>query len=754
MLPSAVPALNAELDRVQQQAAGAAVGALRSAKRTQVIMPCGTGKTRVGALVADALNAGTCVVFVPSLSIAAQTVRHWQAHDPSLAVLAICSDETVVDRDADPGRVEQVARHAQVLSDPLQIACWLADHPGRALVVCTYHSSAKLAAAQARHRARRLDLGIFDEAHRCASGTQSAFTLALDDRQIGLDRRVFLTATPRMTVASGRNGTREIDVVSLDDAAMFGQVAYELTFGQAVALGLLTDYQVVVAVTDRADLARLMSDADSVRLASGSTDSSSAVCALALLDAVQRFGLRRLISFHNSIEAAALFATDVAELGDLTGRPLDAAHVNGMMDEDLRERLIAPLRDDELAGRPYLVTNARLLGEGVDLPALDAVAFAQPRSSKLEIIQAIGRAMRLHPAKGVATIVLPVVLSADGELDPLADRDAWEPCWAALRALRDHDVRIVRSLTAGHSAERPAAGPPVTVVGGRLLPAGFEQAFTSEVVMQTTTDWERRADELERFCAEHGRVPSSASAEDSDERQIWLFYVRQRALRARGSLSVRQIARLDAIANFAWYARDQHAAQMIAQLQAFVAQHGRLPRRVGGLVEAEQSLGSFVHSQREAMKAGSIDADRARELEAVPGWTWSTPTQLVWEARAQELSAWVAEHGRLPLASEVGTWMSKARAAYRAGRLTDEQIAALEQVPGWDWDPKRAEWMSRLADVQRWAAEHGGLPTRRSNERLAMWLRTNRNAFRAGRLDDEQAGLLEQLPGFRWDLAI
>ena len=69
-------------------------------------------------------------------------------------------------------------------------------------------------------------------------------------------------------------------------------------------------------------------------------------------------------------------------------------------------RALGALKDEDR----YLLANARCLSEGVDVPALDGVAFVDPKRSEIDIIQAVGRAIRLSDDKETGTIVIPVFL--------------------------------------------------------------------------------------------------------------------------------------------------------------------------------------------------------------------------------------------------------------------------------------------------------------------------------------------------------
>ena len=317
----------------------------------------------------------------------------------------------------------------------------------------TYQSSPQIAAAH-EGRMPRFDLAVADEAHRCAGRVGTEFATILDADQIKARRRLFMTATPRYFTPRLRReaGQLDVEVASMDDEAVFGPVLHRLTFGEAIERDLLSDYQVVVVGVDDETYRAYAERGEFVtRDGKTITDARTLAGQIGLAKTMRKYDLRRVVTFHGRIKAAREFS---AEMPDVIAwmppraRPAGALwseHVSGAMTSGQRDRLLLRFRDLAPNERG-LLSNARCLGEGVDVPSIDGVAFIDPRRSTIDIVQALGRAIRKAPDKKVGTIVLPVFVSEDEDPDQVLDESAFKHVWDVLKALRAHDEALGEEL--------------------------------------------------------------------------------------------------------------------------------------------------------------------------------------------------------------------------------------------------------------------------------------------------------------------
>jgi predicted helicase len=316
-------------------------------------------------------------MLVPSIALAAQTITAWQTGCPTDRVLAVCSNYTV-----GGGGVRAADLAVPVSTDPEYIAKWLADAAGRVLAVGTYDSAARLAEGL-RRAGQVAELVVCDEAHRLAGRADKTTAAILEPGFFPERRRLYMTATPR--IGTGISAGGELLVTSMDDETVFGSVAYAYPFSRAIAEGWLKGYRIVVAGVTDTQVAELL-DGQGELVADGGLPLRMAAAQAALAMTAARFGLRRTLAFLPRISQARLFARTLpATLGLLPpGRrpdgPVSAGHVHGGMTSAAQRDLVL----DRLRHPPEaawaVVANARCLGEGIDVPAIDSGPARQAQS--------------------------------------------------------------------------------------------------------------------------------------------------------------------------------------------------------------------------------------------------------------------------------------------------------------------------------------------------------------------------------------
>ena len=419
--------------------------------RGQVLMACGTGKTLVAVRAADLLSAEVVLMLVPTLPLLRQTAGVWAGQASiSRRTIRVCSDQS------DPGS-EQVATTSEVgfptTTDPAAVAEFLRA-TGPRIVYTTYNSSPVIAEAMATVPEACFDLVVVDEAHRCAGAAKMPAKTVLDAERIRAKRRLFFTATPTLFAPRDKQRARNVNVAlaSMDDAELFGPVVYHLSFADAVEQGLLCPYQVaVIPITDDEvqaliDQRRLVT-ADGTRIFEAAALATQIACARAM----RRYGARRIVAFHPRIDDSRRFAEHfpiAASLLPKDDRPTGAVwseHVDGAgMPRGKRTRL---LREFEQPGESFrLLSNVKLLTEGVDVPAIDGIAFVDTHRGSVAVIQAVGRAMRPAEGKDAGTIILPIIVRQGEDIGAALARREHRAIVEILGALRSHDPEIFRSL--------------------------------------------------------------------------------------------------------------------------------------------------------------------------------------------------------------------------------------------------------------------------------------------------------------------
>ena len=707
----------------QAEAIAAVAAAFAGADRGQLIMACGTGKTFITLWIKERLACASTLVLLPSLGLLAQTLHEWTlaANEP-FEVLCVCSDDTVAKRGGDEA-VHSVADVAFPVTSATGDIREFLLRPGPKVVFSTYQSSPLIAKVQLDAAVPPFDLAIADEAHRCAGKAGSDFSAVLDARRIRAAKRLFATATPRTYSTSVKKaaGERGTDMVGMDDPAVFGHVAYALPFGEAIRRELLTDYRVVIIGVDNPTIAAWIDNRELLQTASGiETDAESLAAQIGLLKAYKDYDLRRVISFHSRVSRAEQFAQDLVQIAGWVGdehRPggtLKTDFVSGAMPTDRRRIKLSQLKALAL-GERALLANARCLSEGVDVPSLDGVAFIDPRSSQIDIIQAVGRAIRLSASKTAGTIVLPVFIE-DGA-DPVASIEAsnFKPIWDVLNALKAHDDVLSAQLDQIRTGlgRRPgsAVGPADLSRIQFDLPASvdasFGEALRTYLVERVTESWEFGFGALQAYAQEHGDclVPHAHKLSDGYRLGAWVNNQRTR----RAMISPEKTRRLEAFPGWTWSALDVAWEKGFRCLSDYANEYGDCLVPALHKLTNGYGLGSWVTKQRSDQ--ATISSERTSRLESLTGWSWN-PQDEAWETGFRHLSDYAAKAGdclvpashQLTNGYRLGSWLNGQRCNHAT--ISPERTSRLEALPGWTWSALDEAWEAGFRYLSKYAEEN------------------------------------------------
>ncbi|TFD93994.1 damage-inducible protein [Cryobacterium lactosi] len=476
------PALK-QLRLHQEQALADVSKGFKSNERGKLIMACGTGKTFTSLRIAEQIAGpgGSVLFLVPSIALLSQTLKEWAAERTMpLRAFAVCSDSKVGKYSEDYS-VSDLAYPATTNTQQLLTEVAKAQTlDGLTVYFSTYQSIDVIAKAQVAGLPA-FDLVICDEAHRTAGFTlankdESAFLRVHDGAAIKASKRLYMTATPKIYADAVRTKATEKEavLVSMDDEASFGPVFHRLGFGEAVERGLLTDYRVLVLAVDEDSIGAGFQESfaadgelnipDAARIV-GIYNGLAKRGVSGLGDSVgERAPLRRAVAFSRSIKDSrkvqgmldgydghlskpvVAFPTAAEQDDEATvGLRLEARHVDGTMNVMIRNEMLdwlkAPTDPEDNVCR--ILTNARCLSEGVDVPALDAVIFLNSRDSQVDVVQSVGRVMRKVDGKDYGYIILPIAVPSDKTPEQaLNDNVKYKVVWDVLRALRAHDERF------------------------------------------------------------------------------------------------------------------------------------------------------------------------------------------------------------------------------------------------------------------------------------------------------------------------
>ncbi|MFI5662948.1 Helicase associated domain protein [Streptomyces sp. NPDC051684] len=675
--------------------------------RGQVHAACGTGKTIIAAAAAHRLvPKGRVLVLVPTLDLLAQTIKAWAAVGHKGPAVAVCGPLD------DPELWDLGVRGT---TNPVQLALWHGTGP--VTLYATYASLGVLAEAFEGLYGQQLaplDLAVVDEAHRTSGSMGKAWAAIHDQAVIPARRRLYMTATPRIwqerppswEVSEGvRDPLPEEMAASMDDETVFGPVLYKLTLASAVSRGLLARYQIIVLELRDPQVTpeRLMGEdrhGEEVR------GQRLGALQAALLHTMAQNDLNTCITFHHRTMEAEAYAKGLGKVANRLHADQPETYpakiwADWLCGDHVPEERRRVLGSFGTTARRAVLSNCKVLGEGVDIRSVDCVALLDPKGAPHDIVQAIGRALRQKPGeKKLASLIVPVFLSPGEQPEDMFTSGSYRPLVKVLQGLRAHDEEAVELLAIPQEPQKEIVAPSVHIGDEEEEDSGEETRL------------------LLRFAApcDPVMVAEWVSFNVIDtERQDW----------ARG-----------------W-----------AKLKTYVERVGnaRVPY---GHREGATPLGQWVAEQRRAYAAGQMTGQRAQRLERL-GMVWS-----IADGRFQEnleaVKAYYADHWTLcaprsavALDRPVGQWLSNLR---RAGALEGhpEWETALREIDE-DWNPPwPAAWQRHYAALRELVRDEEGqaevLPgVTVHGMDIGKWLAQQRKPEVWQALADGQRERLEQL---------
>jgi superfamily II DNA or RNA helicase len=441
----------------QVKAIANSINYFKSNDRGKMIMPCGTGKSLTAFWIAEKLNVKSVIVAVPSLALLQQTLKVWtreyllRGYDPDW--ICVCSDDTVKEEQDDfVSFTYDLGIH--VTTDAAEIKTFIKKKTNKIKIVFTTYQSGKVTAQGAK--GFKFDLGIMDEAHKTVGLGSKAMAHLIYEKNIKIKRRLFMTATERLF-----RGDKD-EFLSMDDPRDYGKIIYELSFKDAINAKppIISDYKIITFGISNPDIEEIYQSNKYLQVKKDLNDITARelATALALRKAIKKLNIKNAISFHRSIRRAENFKKQQELISKVYPEygSLKTFNVRGDMPASERANQMRLFAEGK-----GLMTNARCLTEGVDLPAIDCVCFTDPKRSKVDIVQAAGRALRLAKGKKFGYILIPIFIPDENKFNELAEEQGFDDVAITVRALATSDKRIVEYLRGVASGRKPKGGSPV-----------------------------------------------------------------------------------------------------------------------------------------------------------------------------------------------------------------------------------------------------------------------------------------------------
>ena len=504
----------------QQEALNAVIEGFKQHDRGKLIMACGTGKTFTALRLAEqeAGANGTVLFLTPSISLLSQSLLDWANDaDVPLKTFAVCSDTKAGRRSSNDEDISPYDLRDTPSTNPDHLVARYntAKRDGYMTAIFSTYQSLDVVSEAQEKGLPQFDLIVCDEAHRTTGASlvgesESNFQRIHDNDFVAADKRLYMTATPRIYGDRAKRKANEnrLTLASMDNEQVYGPEFHRLGFGRAIELGILSQYKVVIFNVDQEqigiDLDSLLSDRatdinmDNAARMVGCWNGLGKRGASGFDFTTDPLPAKRAVAFSNTInqskQFSQYFATIIEACLNAAGTNAEnrllcqVHHVDGTQNALKRSERLDWLRQEPAEGVCKILSNARCLTEGIDVPALDAILFLHPRKSDIDVVQAVGRVMRRAEGKEFGYIILPIAQAPKATAQESVSNSAYKAVWQVINAISAHDDRFeaqINQLALTYDKNKPEYPSDTSIGSDRDYDDTSRDSFDDAAVQGT-----------------------------------------------------------------------------------------------------------------------------------------------------------------------------------------------------------------------------------------------------------------------------
>lgn len=735
--------------------------------RGQLILPCGAGKSLTALWIKEEVKPKITLLLVPSLALLKQIKNDWARHKNLFyRYVCVCSE-----KDIDKGKTDSITTHTYeiggpVTTNPIEIEAFLSK-PGEKVVFSTYQSIGVVSEACSQINDFEFDIVFCDEAHRTAgSKNKNTFTLVHDNSKIPAKKRLYMTATPKVisTQMKTRLGEDYELLCDMSNSEIFGEEAFRMSFGQAIDEGILVDYKIVgIGVTDR-QIQKFIEERNYI----GDLTVKDIADNFALDLVMNKYEAFHGISFHSRVQLAKEFAHRHKSFFE----KVFSESVNGKQSTTHRARVLRDFKNSEVG----LVSNARCLTEGVDVPTIDLIYFCDPKTSKIDIVQASGRALRTDPTgkKKMGFIIVPLFHHIEENVEAeLKRKPIFNHLIQVIRSLCDQDERLQAEINniAFKKGKRNTSRIEIDIsdddtekiVKLHGLEKRVREVLFDEIIEKTRVFWDVMFKQLVEYKENNGHTNVSRLQEGMKQLGNWVL--EQRRQYHNGNLKPDKRKKLEEL-GFDWKGENRRELkdfddiwwESYMKLTDYFNKNGH--SNVPARHKKDPALGTWVVAQRARRKKDELSQDRIDLLDEID-FNWN-PKVRIFEEFCKKLIEFKEKYGHtnIPIVSKdfpkLGKWTNKYRSLLNHGELqsdgsikylgsylTKKQIDRLNEL-GFKKSVRKIRWEDYYEELKKYYKEQGNSrPIQSEYPQLYYWCyRIRKNQHQ---LTDEQRNLLKEL---------
>lgn len=723
--------------------------------RGKLILPCGAGKTITSLWISEILDSQLILIALPSLALVRQFKNEWKKYTNSeFDYVCVCSDEDV-DHDEDVIKTKSYEVDIRTTNQPETILNFISKKVGKKIIFSTYQSVDKVVKA-VKHSGIVFDLAIFDEAHRTAGARRTDikktnYTIIHDDNEIKIKNRLYMTATPRVASTNAKTRAEKDDDVYLycmDDENLYGKEFFRMSFAQAIEAGILVDYRIVAVGIEKQEISEYLNQ-KRLELPNYSLDDIANNYALEHI--MDKYDLKHAITFHTRVKYAENFKKIHKEISDKT----DSFVVSGEDSTSIRNQILNSFKRSNRA----VISNARCLTEGVDIPAIDMVFFCDPKNSKVDIVQAAGRALRRAEEKSLGHIVIPIYHSNKDGAEKVIDGSSFKRLTEVIKAMSDHDDRLQEEIDNLATGKRSFdSSSRIDIIKSRftensdkitVLNFGDElkKSIFTEIIEKTHNGWNFWYQKLDDWFKSRGNDYYPNKEEDQT---LYAWIMSQRTRYKKNNLSDEKINKLNLL-NFVWDSQDKSWHEKYQKLIDWRKQQTnplKWPSQ-RSKEPIEHELAVWFLALRNQYKTGTIRDDRLKKLNEIE--FPFEPNIFKWLNNYNILNEFIKKNGRFPNTTEVsGTVYIWFRTQIdKFDSLNHKQKKLLKEINYQDFrlrdEQVERTWRTNYENLKNFLIKNKKLPNQKTSQILYKWLLQQSNSYKSNSIDQEKINLLFEI---------
>lgn len=690
-------------------------------KRCQLILPCGAGKTLTALWIKESMNSKRTMVLLPSLALLKQIKNEWLRHNrQDYRYICVCSEKDIDKDNYDNYIINKYEIGSKVTTESSQIRKFLKANKST-VIYSTYQSIHSIISA-IKGTNLKFDLIICDEAHKTSgSSLKNTFSLVHNDHLIPSKKRLYMTATPKVVSTKVKSKLSEDEyelICDMSNPDIYGKEAHRLSFGKAIEQNILVDYEIIgIGVSDK-DLQEYIQK----RQWTGEFTLDEIAHNYALDFVMSKYQAFHSLSFHSTVDKAKKF-----NLRHQIYFPKTYSNsVNGKQSTNKRIKILNEFRESHKG----VVSNARCLTEGVDVPTIDMIYFCDPKYSKIDIVQATGRVLRKDKKgkKQKGYIVVPIFHHIDEDLEnSITKKPIFKYLIDVVRSLADQDERLEAYINdlAYNKGERKQNKIQIilpkkestTIIRLEGLEEKVKDKLFDEIIEKTKNSWEYYFNKYKEYIAEYETMTVSRKI----DLKLGYWVDRQRVRNRRGRLGHKEKVRLDSIGfdfgqTYVEKGKDYDEIwwNSYTKLLNYKEKYGDTKVPMG--FKEDPPFGSWVAAQRTKRRKGVLKKDREDLLNEI---------DFIWELRGEtfkkfykKLLEFKRKNGHLNIVQnssidkDFARWINNYRIIRNNGKLQQngsikhrdkslkkEQIKMLEDI-GFPWVAQHYDWYEYFEELK------------------------------------------------------